>query len=40
MLLRLGLSLKLESEELDELPVVADYTPITWRQLQAVGLAA
>ncbi len=33
ILVRLGLVLKLEPEELDELLVAADYTPITLRPL-------
>jgi hypothetical protein len=33
VLIRLGLALKLEPEELDELLVAADYAPITARRL-------
>src|SRR5437764_15249938 len=33
ILIRLGLALKLEPEELDELLVAADYAPITLRRL-------
>jgi hypothetical protein len=33
VLIRMGLALKLEPEELDELLVAADYTPITLRPL-------